>query len=146
MGAPFEAEPHRWLPLAIDAAPAFDSATQRVVPAGYIIEPAQVRKTWAVEPLPLKTQAEIWADKLAGTITDPVTGIAINANESTRNVLTGQLTMTLAALSAGAITPATPQDIWDAAGVKHTLTTAELIGLMLRYGAAWQALFAEFAP
>lgn len=97
------------------------------------------------DPLP-PTPEEVWAQKLAGTITDPVTGIAIHASEDVRNILTGQLTMTLAALSAGVISTATPQDIWDASGVKHTLTTQDLMGLILRYGAQWQAMFAEFAP
>lgn len=92
------------------------------------------------------TVEEVWQQKLAGRITDPVTGIQIEANEGVRNILTGQLTMTMAALSVGAIQPTTPQDIWDADGAKHTLATSDLIALILRHGAQWQAMFAEFAP
>jgi hypothetical protein len=90
--------------------------------------------------------AAIWEERLGGTITDAQTGIAIKANEQVRNLLTGQLVMVSTALSVGAITAATPQDIWDADGVKHTLRTDELIGLILRHGQAWAAMFAEFAP
>lgn len=46
--------PHRQgslRPQVIDAIPAFDPATQKVVPASPIVEPTQVRKTWVVVPL-----------------------------------------------------------------------------------------------
>lgn len=98
-------------------------------------------------PTPAAPTAEIiWHDKLAGSIVDISTGIEIEANEAVRNLLTGQLVMVTTALNLGAITINTPQDIWDAFGVKHTMTTLELISLILRHGAAWQAMFAEFAP
>lgn len=98
-------------------------------------------------PTPTAPSAEmIWRDKLAGRIVDATTGIEIEANEAVRNLLTGQLVMITTALNLGAITTSTPQDIWDADGVKHTMTTLELISLILRHGAAWQAMFAEFAP
>jgi hypothetical protein len=92
------------------------------------------------------TPEQIWWDKLAGTISDGPTGIVISASEPTRIILTGQLAMVSVALQVGAITPSTPQDIWDSAGTKHTLPTSDLIALLLRHGQAWAALFAEFAP
>lgn len=97
------------------------------------------------EPTP-PTPSEVWATKLAGRITDPLTGIQIEASEEVRNILTGQLAMTMAALSVGAIQPTTTQQLWDADGTVHTMQTSELIGLMLRHGSQWQTMFAEFAP
>jgi hypothetical protein len=89
---------------------------------------------------------QIWWTKLNGTITDAPTGISIRASEEVRNILTGQLVMVTTAISVGALTHATPQDIWDANGVKHTMPASDLIGLILRHGQAWAAMFAEFAP
>jgi hypothetical protein len=89
---------------------------------------------------------QIWWTKLNGTITDAPTGISIRASEEVRNILTGQLVMVTTAISVGAMTPATPQDIWDANGVKHTMPASDLIGLILRHGQAWAAMFAEFSP
>lgn len=88
----------------------------------------------------------IWWAKLNGTITDAQTGIEIAASENVRNILTGQLVMVTTAINVGAITASTPQDIWDHHGVKHTMPASDLIGLILRHGQAWAAMFAEFAP
>lgn len=46
--------PHRpgsLRPQVVDALPAFDPATQKVVEGTPFVEPTQVRKTWAVVPL-----------------------------------------------------------------------------------------------
>ncbi len=105
---------------------------------------AEKAEGWA--PVRNLSQSEIWQQKLDGTITDAQTGITIKANEQVRNLLSGQLVMVATALSVGEITADTPQDIWDADGTKHTLSTAQLIGLLLRHGKAWAAMFSEFAP
>lgn len=102
--------------------------------------------TKPIPPAAPKSPQEIWWEKLSGTITDGPTRIEIAANEATRNLVTGQMVMVTTALNVGAITASTPQDIWDVHGAKHTLPTADLIALILRYGAAWSAMYSEFAP
>lgn len=102
-----------------------------------------------ISPIPepiAPSQEVIWQNKLAGRIIDEETGIQIEAKESVRNLLTGQLVMITTALSIGKLTTETLQEFWDADGTKHILTVADLIGLILRYGIAWQAMHSEFAP
>jgi hypothetical protein len=87
-----------------------------------------------------------WLLFLDGVITDPVTGIALKANRNARNDFIGQATLIREALDAGAITAASPMPIWDAENNEHALTVAELRGLLLRYGIAWQTAFNQLAP
>ena len=97
-------------------------------------------------PPPVVDQAAIWADKLAGRIVDSDTGIPLNASIYARNILTSTLVLLREAEPAGYLTAATPQTIWDADNIERTMTVADLRALLIRYGAAWQALHAEFAP
>jgi len=96
-------------------------------------------------PPPPSAEA-VWAQKLAGVIVDPVTSIPLKASIATRDILTATLVFLREAETAGAITESTYQTIWDADNVPHEMTVADLRGLLLRYGAAWQAMHAEFAP
>lgn len=49
--APFVGREGCFLPLVADAQPAFDSATQKLVVGGYVVEATQVRQTWSVVAL-----------------------------------------------------------------------------------------------
>ena len=91
-------------------------------------------------------QAAIWAEKLAGRIVDADTGIPLNASIAARDILTSHLVLLREAEAAGMVAPSTPQTIWDADNVPRQMTVAELRLLIIRYGIAWQALHAEFAP
>ncbi len=115
-------------------------------PRGWQLVAGVVSPILAAIPVIPPTPQQIWRTKLAGRITDSATGIQIEASEAVRNLLTGQLVMVTTALQFGLITAETPQSIWDADSQPHTLTTTALIALILRHGAAWQAMFVEFAP
>ena len=97
-------------------------------------------------PAPPVDQATIWAGVLAGVIIDPVTSIRLKASIATRDTLSATLLMLREAEAAGLLTGATEQTIWDADNVARTMTVADLRGLILRYGIAWQTLHATYAP
>lgn len=101
---------------------------------------------YAIAHPPGASPEQVWAEKLASVIVDGPTGIAINADIRTRGLMGDTLNLLREAEFAGYVTGATAQQFWDAEGVQHIITVADLRGLILRYGIAWQAMFAEFAP
>jgi hypothetical protein len=127
-------------PIGAEAAPLHAQIAQLIADKAAADEAARLYAE--AHPSP----EQIWWGKLNGTLIDATTGIEISASENVRNILTGQLVMVTTAISVGAITTSTMQDIWDVHGVKHSMPASELIGLILRHGQAWAAMFAEFAP
>lgn len=97
-------------------------------------------------PAPIPTVEQIWADFLAGTITDVPTGIALKANRSAKADFADMFTLITAAIARGLITEETEQSIWDAANNEHVLPAGDILDLIVRYGFAWQSAFNELAP
>ena len=100
----------------------------------------------APPPEPVLTVEQVWANWLAGSITDPVTGIVLKANRQARNDFIGQATILSISLGSGAIMGTTTVSIWDAHNVEYTMTTNECLALLVRYGFAWNQAFNELAP
>lgn len=92
------------------------------------------------------TDAEIWAEKLAGGWVDPVTSIKLKTNEAARNLFQGQSGLMREAVELGSASNDTPVSIWDFYEQEHVLSLLEMRLLLLRYGFAWKAMFDEFAP
>jgi hypothetical protein len=88
----------------------------------------------------------VWAEKLAGRITDPVTGISMEARERTRDILGMTLLLLTNAKQQGMLTGSAPYSLWDADGAEHKMTVDEAINYLLRYGLMWSAMYVEFAP
>jgi len=125
----------------------YELATAETLAAAYDWAKEQKESgAWVPVPPPEPTPSveQIWADKLAGFLT--VNGLDLKANRSAKNDFTGMFTLISGGIAAGAITAATPIDIWDAHNAKHTLPASEILALLLGYGFAWQAMFNEFAP
>ena len=95
---------------------------------------------------PQKEASEIWQEKLDGGWLDQLTNIKLKTNKEARDLFTGQVVMLREALDAGVLTADAELSIWDYHEQSHTLTVSQLRGLLLRYGIAWQQMFAEFAP
>lgn len=93
-----------------------------------------------------RSAEEIWADKLAGGWTDPVSGIKLKTNEAARNLFIGQFVLIQAGIMGGKIQPTDNRSIWDADEVEHKLSAYEILELLGRYGAAWEGMFNKFAP
>ena len=108
--------------------------------------PEAVEDDIANPPAPPDDTTAAWLAFLAGSITDPVTGIALKANLDARNDFIGQDALLTRALVKGWVTPDSPQSIWDAANVEHVLTVEGVRDLILRYGIAWQTAFNQLAP
>lgn len=125
--------------------PGYEASTEEAADAWVA---AQLAAGWVAEPLPAPTRsdAEIWADFLAGYITDPVTSIQLKANRSAKADFADMFTLMTAAIARGVITEATNQSIWDASEVEHVLPAGDILDLILRYGFAWQANFNALAP
>lgn len=100
---------------------------------------------WEVVDIPADPW-EIWQAKLDGTITDPVSGVRLKADEHSKSRFTEGLVLLGAGFTAGYITADTPFPIWDADGVSHATTAQEAQGILIRYGLAWAAMWQEFAP
>lgn len=132
-----------------DDPPAYiiQTATETIgAPANGTPSPEAVEHDLANPPAqPEDTTAE-WEQFLAGSITDPVTGIALKASFKARNDFVGQVTMIREALDAGFLTPETVDSIWDANNVEHSLAVAEIRGILLRYGFQWHQAFKQLAP
>lgn len=111
-------------------------------------EIAAAEIAWAIAHPPAfpVSPEQVWAEKLAGVITVAPMGIAIKADIRTRGLMGDTLNFLREAEIAERVTASTPQRFWDANGVEHSLTVAELRAVILSYGAQWQAMFAEFAP
>lgn len=92
------------------------------------------------------TAAQIYADQQALGYVDIPTGLKLKTTENAQAKFTSQVTLLQLALSAGAITTATPQTFWDYADVEQTLTTGDLFALMLRYGMHCKTIFDQYAP
>ena len=88
--------------------------------------------------------AAVWKSKLAGTIT--VSGIQLKASIAARDAFVGQVVLLREAITAGLISPATSQSVWDANEAEHVLPASSIIALLVGYGLAWNAMFNEFAP
>lgn len=125
---------------------ALPSGDVKAVRANGTPSPEAVEADIANPPAPPVDQATIWAGVLAGVITDTVTSIPLKASVATRDTLSATLVMLREAETDGLLTPTTEQTIWDADNVARTMTVAELRGLILRYGFAWQTLHATYAP
>lgn len=92
----------------------------------------------------IDTEAELWADFLAGSIT--VGGIALKASIEARDAFTGQSTLIREGLELNQLTPTTQTSIWDAANTEHHMTVTECRTVLFQYGVAWKAAFDELAP
>ncbi|WP_438482725.1 hypothetical protein [Oleiharenicola lentus] len=104
----------------------------------------------SAQPPPL-TPAQIYAAQLAVGFLDADTGVKLKTTERARSMFTSQATLIQLALGvlpleARAPFLASPQQIWDFNDEEQTLSTADLIGLLLRYGQHWQTLFNQYAP
>jgi hypothetical protein len=110
------------------------------------ITAAEIETALATPPAPTEDTTASWEAFLAGSITDPDTGIALKASFKARNDFVGQVTLIREALDAGLLTAASPMSIWDAANTEHALTVAQIRSLLLRYGIAWQTAFNQLAP
>lgn len=109
---------------------------------------AELANGWTPAPLPepAPSDSEVWAEWLTGTITDPVSGIALKCSIAARDAFVGQVALIREALDAGVLTGADTMSVWDAANVEHILTITDLRALLLRYGIAWQTAFNQLAP
>lgn len=97
-------------------------------------------------PAPVLSVQEIWEQKLAGVIVDPVSSIELKASVSAQNRFAGMETLMKSGLDQGQITTATEVTIWDAANQPHVKTVAEARAILFRYGIQWMNMFNEFAP
>lgn len=88
----------------------------------------------------------VWAEKLSGRITDPVTGIQIEAREKTKDLLTSTVVFLTTAVSRNVLSGTSPYSLWDADGDEHKLTVDEVLDVLLRYGIQWSQMYVEFAP
>lgn len=97
-------------------------------------------------PAPTPTAAQIYAEQQSLGYLDATTGLKLKTTEHAQAKFTSQVALVQLALSAAVITPATPQTIWDFADAEQELSTADFLGLMLRYGLHCKTLFDEYAP
>lgn len=91
-------------------------------------------------------QKAIWEQKLAAGWTDDVTGIKLKTDIESRNSFTGEFSLTKALLEDGLVQPTDSAPFWDYNEQLHTLTLADIQGMLIRYGIAWRQMFNEFAP
>lgn len=96
-------------------------------------------------PMPL-TDVQIYEQQQALGYEDATTGLKLKMTDRARSHFTSQVTLVQVALSAGIINTSTPQHLWDFNDAEQTLSTADFLALMLRYGVAWQTMFATYAP
>lgn len=90
--------------------------------------------------------ALVYAEHLDAGYTDAATGIVLKTTEYAQQKFTSAVALARLALVTGVITNDTPQTFWDAANQSHTLSTADFLSLMLRYGVFCQTLFNDYAP
>lgn len=87
-----------------------------------------------------------WAKELSKGYTDPQTNLTYWLDDQSIFLRGGKLAMLNTALAAGAITPDTEQTIWDKQNQPHVMKTSEYIALILRMGAYYENLYAQYCP
>lgn len=93
-----------------------------------------------------QSAAEIYVQQQALGYEDTITGLKLKTTEYAQGKFTSQVALVRLALSAGAIDNDTPQTFWDFNDAQQTLSTADFLALMLRYGLHCSAMFGQYAP
>jgi hypothetical protein len=130
------------VPHVVEAQPDFDMATERLEKTRTVTA-AAVTDGWTVAALPAdEIKRNTYHLALAAGYTVPGLGITLATQESDRNAFTGLLTLVNEAVSAGLQTEASSVTIADITGTPHTVTVAQLRGIMLGYGQHLSTLWA----
>ncbi|HVT74591.1 MAG TPA: hypothetical protein VHD61_15765 [Lacunisphaera sp.] len=108
--------------------------------------PTDIAAALASPPQPPPPQAQIYDQQQALGYVDTATGLKLKTTEYAQAKFTSQVALVRLALSAGAIDDSTAQNFWDFDNAEQTLSTADFLALMLRYGLHCKTLFDTFAP
>jgi hypothetical protein len=129
------------VPRIIEERPEFDAATETLTPLRTVTL-AAVTEGWEIELLPAADVRRLaYLAAINDGYTVPGLGITLALQESDRNAFTGLLTMINEAVSAGLKAETDTVTIADISGVAHSVTIAQLRGVMLGYGNHLSALW-----
>lgn len=103
---------------------------------------------WSANPpeyVRTPSQEEIWREKLAGVLTDPVTGLSFDASIESRNTIVAYVAQLREKIDLGLITDETPVPVDPKEGIRM-MSCREVRLLFDRYGDAWTAMRFQYQP
>lgn len=130
------------VPRIITERPSYDAATETLTPLQTVTLKA-VTDGWTVTALPeadIKRRAYYAALEAGYTV--PGLGIVLALQESDRNAFTALLTLINETVAAGLQTESDTVTIADIEGTVHSVTIAQLRGILLGYGSHFSTLWA----